>query len=286
VEAAGVGHVDELMCERNVEGDRLVPGVEVAGRAVAVGEGLDAALIGMRVYARVPSGGYAEQVVVDRNELVPIPDILDATQAVGIGVNALVARFALERSGVRPGERLLVRGAGGGIGLMVVQLAAAAGATVVAAVRSPDRERLRGLGAQAVVDARADAGEYEVVIDLVAGDDVERYIAGLGSNGRYVIAGTACGMPPETFGRALIAGFRKTIGVSTFSLDSIAPATVNAAATQLLSMAAACQLSSVIDRELPLAEAASAHALLRQGGRFGKLVLRPNQPPPIASRKG
>jgi NADPH:quinone reductase len=275
VAAAGVGLVDVLMSQA-FGPNPFVPGIEVAGTVAKVSTGVAPALIGTRVFARVSQGGYAQRVIAEASETIELPDALDEVNAVGLGVNALVAHFALNRAVVAAGQRVLVRGASGGIGVMAIQLAEALGATVIASSRGRHGERLCALGAREVVGPNASGAEdFDVVIDPVAGSDVGRLIARLRPNGRYVIAGIAGGMPPDDFGKALAAGFRRTLGVSTFSLDTVSANLVREAAGQLFARAARKQISAVVDRVLPLAEAARAHALLSGGEVLGKLVLRP-----------
>ena len=169
-----------------------------------------------------------------------------------------------------------MRGAAGGIGVMAVQLAASRGATVLATTRGRHAERLRRLGAHAVVpDDAAVVDQCDVVVDLVAGDAVPAFIDRLAPNGRYVIAGIAAGMPPAEFGAPLLGGFRRSLSVATFSLDTVPPAAVRDGARRLFADLAAGRLAPVIDQRLPLDQGSAAHARLTRGGVLGKLVLQP-----------
>ena len=156
VESAGVGYVDVMARAGDyapLAEPGFVPGLEAAGTVTATGDDVDPAWTGRRVYALTWRGAYAEQVVADLAGVVPLPTGVDAETAVALGVNALVARTGLRRAGARAGERVLVRGAGGGIGVHAVQLAAAAGAEVTAVTSSAERGvRLRELGAAHVQD--------------------------------------------------------------------------------------------------------------------------------------
>jgi NADPH:quinone reductase len=275
VAAAGVGLVDLLMCQA-AGAAAFVPGIEVAGTVTDTGGGVLKSLIGTRIFARVIHGGYAENVLVEAAESVLLPDTVDCVTAVGVGVNTLVAHFALTNAMTAAGQRVLVRGASGGIGVMAAKLALSLGATVAASSRGRYEERLGALGIQEVVDTNSrGTDDFDVIIDLVAGQEVPKFIDRLKPNGRYVIAGIAGGLPPSDFGNALLTGFRRSLSVSTLSLDTVSPLAIRQAAEHLFAKAARAELSAVIDRELPLAEAAQAHALLTGGDVFGKLVLLP-----------
>lgn len=137
----------------------FIPGVEAAGTVAVVGEGVDAYSVGQRVFALTGRGAYAESVVADARDVVRLPEGVSAAHAIAPGVNALVASLGLERANVKKGERVLVRGAGGSIGLMAAQLAALSGGEVTAITSSPERgDRLRGLGGgTAMITSRFDA---------------------------------------------------------------------------------------------------------------------------------
>ncbi|WP_208719920.1 quinone oxidoreductase family protein [Amycolatopsis circi] len=263
VEAIGVGYVD-LMYLRN--GVTSVPGVEVAGRIEN----------GQRVLALILSGGYAEQAVADTDQLYPVPDNLDPADAVALGVNALVAEGAVRRAAVRPGERVLVRGASGGIGVLATQIAHARGAEVTAVTSSPEYgERLRALGAAKIVDrTRERPGEtYDVVIDTVAGPQVREHLELLRPNGRYVLCGGTAGIPePEAFG-ALMSNFQTSPTLFAFSLTSVSPEERRKSWDRVLKLVADGQLSVVRDRVFPLADAAAALQHVEHGKSFGKVVL-------------
>lgn len=146
VEAAGVGLVDRLMLITSPE--PLVPGIEVVGLAMRAGSEHGSALIGRRVFAMVNRGGYAEAVTARVDRTMPLPEDLSSADALAIGINGLVAHFALARAGLRNSERILIRGANSGIGIMGVQLAAEVGAEVTASRRNGNEAELRNLGAK------------------------------------------------------------------------------------------------------------------------------------------
>lgn len=285
VEAAGVGLGDALL-RRGVRPDikpGFSPGLEMAGTVAELGEGVDAAWLQSRVFAMVDegikSGCYAEFVVIDVDTLVPLPPTISSAQAVALGVNALVAEFVTRRARVEPGEHVLVRGAGGGIGVMTVQVAARRGAVVTASTSSAERAaRLRELGATYVVDRAGvpfGGGEapeaYDVILDPVAGADLLTFVAKLRANGRVVLAGIAGGMPPAGLATALLDP--RSLTFSLVSLDAVSGLDRQAALHEIFAAASRGELRPVIDDVMELRRASDAHAGLEGGKTFGKIVL-------------
>ena len=262
VGAAGVGLADVLMRSGAFRGaygapsEGFTPGLEVAGTVTALGEGVASEWRGRRVLALVRTGGYAEQTVAAVGSLIPLPDDVAEIDAVALGVNAMVAAIGLDRAGVRPGERVLVRGAAGGIGVLATQLAAGRGAVVVATTSSEERGRqLTRLGASEVVD-RAGTGldPVDVILDTVAGPDVVAFTGKLRPNGRMVIVGAAGGFPSPELGAGLLAGFQRSLTLATLSLDSVDQATLTTALHGVFDLVRAGRVKPVIAATLPLGE--------------------------------
>ncbi|MBY8857208.1 zinc-dependent alcohol dehydrogenase family protein [Nocardia sp. CA2R105] len=286
IEAIGVGGVDALIRSGTL-GDYgftsgHILGSEVAGTVTAVGEGVDAAWVGRRVWAFTGMGGYAEQVVAPVENVIALPETLSAAAAVTLGSSGMVAHFALRHVHFAPGESVLVRGAAGGIGVMAVQLAARSGASAVAVTTSSAErgDRLRELGATHVLDragrgpADAPAG-YDVIIDIIAGPDLPTFFDKLEPNGRMVAVGAMGGWPPVDFGKEMVAGFRKSMSFATFSADTIAMSDRQAVTAELFADAARGELKSVVHETLPLREAVVAHQRMAAGEVFGRVVLTP-----------
>lgn len=256
----------------------FVPGLEVAGTVADVGEGVSADLIGQQVYAQVAGGGYAEDIVVSADSLVRLPHGVKPRDAVALGINAAVAQGCCDRAAVGSGQRVLVRGAGGGIGVLVVQIAHAAGAHVTAVTSSDDRgAKLRKLGADALrnrsMEGESTGDSYDVIIDPVGGAEIGTSINALAPNGRYVLCGIAGGLPSPDFGMSLALNFQRSLSFSTFSLSSLAPAELKAMYAALLEKSATGSLQPVIADELQLEGAAEAHRRIEAGQVFGKIVL-------------
>ncbi|MFG2582848.1 quinone oxidoreductase family protein [Streptomyces malaysiensis] len=282
IDAIGVGYVD-VMARRGeypyFPGAGSVPGLEVVGRVTSAGPDAPEATDGHRVLALPSFGGYAEKAVADADRVLPAPPGIDAADVVALGVNALVAEGVLDRAGAAPGERVLIRGAGGGIGVLATQIAAARGGEATVVTSSAARgERLRALGAARVVDRTGSAlpdETYDVIVDTVAGPDMGKYLELLRPNGRYVLCGAAGGAPgPESF-EPLLSRFHTSPTLIAFSLNSVAPEDLRTSWARVLAMLEEGRLSPVLDRSFPLTEAEAALRLVESGKPFGKVVLNP-----------
>jgi len=291
VEAIGVGGVDALLRRRTIPGVEMpagyIPGSEVAGVVAEAGAGIDRSWIGRRVWAFTGlEGAYAERATAAAVSLVELPTGLSPVAAVTLGSAAAVAHFGLLRARFAPGERVLVRGAAGSIGVAAVQLAAGGGAAVVAVTTSSAErgERLRALGATHVLD-RAMAPlpgavgspptAYDVILDVAGGPDLAARVALLAPNGRLIQVGAVAGHPEDGFTAAVLSAFQRSVTVGTLSLATIDPAELARARAELFDAARRGTLHAVIDDTLPLAEAATAHHRLDAGEVFGRLVLTP-----------
>lgn len=279
-EVAGVGTVDILARKGhypNYNQPGFTPGIEVAGTVIATAEDKHRFWLGKRVFAMTPLGGYAEQVVVDAESLILIPDELSAYDAVGLGVNALVSAFSLERVRFKKGEQVLVRGAGGGIGTSAIQYAMAKGGQVSAVASSTEKaQKLRQLGVTSFINgkpAEKISGNYDIIIDPVAGTDLGEFARLLKDNGRYLINGAAGGFPDAGFGGAFLPLFQRSPSISFLSLKTIPAKTIRRQLELIFQMAVNGKLKPVIDQILPLADAVKAHQRLESGQAFGKILL-------------
>ncbi|WP_127507217.1 zinc-dependent alcohol dehydrogenase family protein [Actinoplanes solisilvae] len=279
-EAIGVGGVDVVIRRGKIgtfpEG--LIPGSEVAGRVIAVGDGVDPSWTGRRVWAFTGLGGaYAERAVAALDDVTPLPDGLSAVDAVTIGSAGPVAHFGLAHARFSSGESVLIRGAAGSLGILALQLAARGGASTIAVTTSsPQRgRRLRELGATEVLD-RSGAGEereFDVIYDVVGGPGLTSFFDRLAPNGRLVSVGAVDGYPPADLGAALVRLFRRSLTYATFSLDTVPVPERNRVRAGLLDAAARGELRAVVHDVLPLDEAAEAHRRMDSGEVFGRIVL-------------
>ncbi|MEV0588533.1 NADPH:quinone oxidoreductase family protein [Nonomuraea sp. NPDC050310] len=275
VEAAGVNFVDGLIVAGRYQIRPplpFVPGSEVAGRLAD----------GTRVLAFCMFGGFAERVLVHRTQAVPIPDRLETTRAAGFVQSYCTAAYALsERARLRPGERVLVLGAGGGVGLACVQVAKAYGAAVLAAASTPGkRELAREAGADEVIgyeglkDAARSWG-VDVTVDPVGGEPAEQALRGMREGGRLLVVGFASGTIPLLPANQVLLRNRSVVGV-----DWGAWAVSNAAANRdlLEGLLRLDGIDPVAPRVRPLAEAGEAMADLVGRQVTGKIVLVPSSP--------
>jgi len=288
-EAIGVGFQDAMIRSGALAAygfkEGYVLGGEIAGRVLSVGEGVDPAWTGRRIWTFVsPGGGYATHAVAQVEALVPVPDALSMSDAVALGSSGVVAHFGLQHARLTPSESVLIRGAAGPIGLLAVQLAVRGGAaTVAVTTSSPDRgERLRQLGATHVLDragtGNADAPSgYDVILDIAAGPDLASFFTKLNPNGRMVSVGAVAGFPPPDFAQGMFAAFQKSLSFATFSANTVAEPERRTMTAELFELAVRGELRTVLEEVLPLEQAMLAHRKMERGGGFGKLILTPSQ---------
>lgn len=297
VEAAGMNYVDALFVQGQYQIKPpvpFVPGSEVAGHITAVGEGVPTERIGQRVLAMCGLGGYAEAVAVPDDTAVPIPDSMSAATAAAFTQSFCTAWFALvERAQLKAGDRVLVLGAGGGVGLAAVDIARALGASVLGVASSPEKQdAARRAGASTVVDssgnprdaadrlkqeARAWAGGagIDIALDPVGGPMAEAALRSLGYAGRLIVIGFAGGDIPPLPANQILLRNRTVLGVDWGAWALSHPAEQRAMLQRLLDGVAASALRPPAPEQRPLAEASTALADLLARRVTGKVVLIP-----------
>jgi len=223
VKAAGVNFPDTLIIQGRYQFKPELPfspGGEVAGVVKAVGEGVTSARVGDRVIAAATWGGFAEEIAVDADRLVPIPDDMDYVPASAFILTYGTSYHALkDRARLQAGETLLVLGASGGVGLAAVQLGKAMGAKVIAAASSDAKLAVcRQHGADEVInygteDLRSRVKQItggrgvDVVYDPVGGPYSEPALRDMAWNGRFLVVGFAAGdIPKVPLNLALLKG--------------------------------------------------------------------------------
>jgi NADPH:quinone reductase-like Zn-dependent oxidoreductase len=245
-----------------------VPGMDAAGTIEAVGQGVTRFQPGDDVYGELPGGAYAECAVAPVRRLARKPTNLGFAEAAAMPVAGITALQGLRDAGaVRPGHRVLINGASGGVGTFAVQVAKALGAHVTGVCSTGNIDLVRSLGADDTVDytredfTRAERS-YDVIFDLVGNHTVSAFRRALKPDGVYVAsAGTPGGdlLGPIPFLlRVVLASMRGRPRVKSFATKST-PEDLAA----LARMAEAGEVTPVVDRTYPLAEVAAA--LTHQG---------------------
>jgi len=252
---------------------RRVPGRDLAGVVVAVGEGVTRFRPGDEVFG-AGEGTYAELAIARADRLEPKPANLTFEAAAAVPTSATTALQALRRGDVQAGQRVLVVGAGGGIGTFAVQLAKGLGAHVTG-VCGPDKvDLVRSLGADDVVDyTRAEVtGRYDVILDIAGSRTLTQLRRMLTPKGTLVIAGgEGGGKWIGTFHRSLRAPFVSMfVGQRLRQVTSLYKAED---ARRLAELLAGGELVPVVSRTLPLSAAAEAIDHLEAGHTTGKQVL-------------
>jgi NADPH2:quinone reductase len=228
VEAAGVNYVDALFVEGRYQikpTPPFTPGSEIAGTVIAVGEGVEVPRIGDRVLASPGLGGFAEFIVVAAEACSVLPQSLSFAAAACFTQSYSTALYTYRhRVHLRAGERVLVLGGGGGVGLAAIRVGAALGAEVYAAASTPQkRAAALAAGATAVIDGDPDqlkmavravvGGGVDVVVDPVGGPSTEASLRNLRDGGRLAVIGFAAGSIPEVPSNLVLLRNRSLVGV-------------------------------------------------------------------------
>jgi NADPH2:quinone reductase len=263
-----------------------VPGNGVAGRVSAVGEGVDRGWAGRAVIARTGgsggSGGYLEQARVQAGHLVAVPDGVGLPEAAAVLHDGATALGLAGSTGIRPGEQVLILGAAGGLGILIGQLARAAGARVIAAAGGKAKlDLLAGMGAGAVVDysepdwagqvARVTGGAGpDVVFDGVGGELGAAAFEMIADGGRFSAHGAASGgFAPIGADQAA----RRGVTLRGIEAVQFGPGEHERLAGQALAALAAGRIRPLIGQVFPLPQAAAAHLALETRSAVGKTLL-------------
>ncbi|MFI9061031.1 zinc-binding alcohol dehydrogenase family protein [Streptomyces sp. NPDC053429] len=251
-------------------------GGEVAGTVEALGAGVTGFAVGDRVTGLCFAEAYAEFAVLDTAMASRVPDDASAVEAIALVRSGLVARGAYEAARPEPGESVLVTAAASATGSLALQYARAGGAgRVVAAVSDPAKGAfVRSLGADEVVLYEdADWGDpYDIVLDGVGGDLLSPAVRALAPGGRLVAFGSGGGTV-EAY-ELLVRG-ASVIGFQMRTIALGRPALYARWLREVWEMRDAGTLRALVHEEIPLAEAARAHAVVERRRNLGKVVLVP-----------
>ncbi len=263
------------------------PGLECSGRIAALGEGVTGWSVGDEVCALLSGGGYATRVAVPAGQLLPVPAGLSLVEAAALPeVACTVWSNVFELARLRAGEVLLVHGGTSGIGTMAVQLAARAGARVLCTVGSAEKAaRAVELGAEravlyreedfvAVVREATGGAGADVVLDNMGAAYLPRNVEVLAVGGRLVVIGLQGGTRGELDLRALLSK-RASVHATSLRARPAADkaAIVEAVRDHVWPSVEAGDVRPVVDRVLPLDDAAQAHRVMESSAHIGKIVL-------------
>lgn len=289
VRATAVNRADLLQRQGHYPpppGAPAYPGLECSGVISATGPDVAGWEVGQEVCALLAGGGYAERVAVPAGQLLPVPEGVDLVDAAALPeVACTVWSNVVQLARLAKGETLLLHGGGSGIGTFAVQLGVALGATVVVTARSAKHERLRELGAAHTIDYReqdfveevrrvTDGRGADVILDIMGASYLPRNVAALATDGRLVVIGMQGGRKGELDLGALLAKRGTVAATALRSRPREQKAEiVRGVRQQVWPLVEAGAIRPIVDRRLPITEAAQAHRLVESSDHVGKVLL-------------
>ncbi|MFQ6028504.1 MAG: zinc-binding alcohol dehydrogenase family protein [Dehalococcoidia bacterium] len=288
VESSGVNYADIMRRQGGYPGPDLPAtlGLEAAGTITELGEGVTGLTVGQRVMGMGPQGN-AEYVAINANYVFPYPETMDPVQAGGMPIVFLTSYHLLKTRGqLQPGDTVLVQAGASGVGTVAIQLAKAWGARVITTASTQDKLDLaRSLGAdvtinyieqdfEAVVKEETGGSGVELVLECVGGPVLEKSVRCVASYGKLISFGNASRTPAALASSDVFEGNRTVIG---FSMGRSPQGRLDhkTAMAELLPMLAEGKARLVVDRVIPMSDAAQAHEHLSNRGTRGKVILTP-----------
>jgi NADPH2:quinone reductase len=255
-----------------------IPGLELAGEVAAIGPEVRRFAEGDRVMAIVGGGGQAELALVHERAAMPVPEALDWPQAGGFPEVFVTAHDAIfTQAQLRPGERLLVHGAAGGVGTAAVQIGRAAGARVTATVRREElRPQVEQLGAQAIPpEGFAEHGPYDVILELVGAGNLAENLQSLATGGRIAVIGVGGSGPKAEINLLALMQKRARIHGSTLRPRALEEKAVASRLVEkeVLPLFDSGAITVPLAATYPLDDAVAAYEHFEAGGKLGKIVL-------------
>lgn len=288
IEATGLNFADLLMVKGTYQATPpvpFIPGLEVCGTVTALGPDTTGPAVGTRVAVFGGQGGLADHGVFPVDRLVPVPDAMPPDVAAGFIVAWSTSHLALtHRARLQPGERLVVLGAAGGVGLTAVELGAKMGAEVVAVARGANKLAVaQEHGAHHLIDAEAPdlrdqlkaLGGADVVYDAVGGPAAKAAFRATNPGGRYVVIGFASGEVPAFPANHLLVKNVDLIGFYWGGYMDFDPKPVTESIAALFAMYEAGEIRPHISHVLPLEQVEDGLELLRSRKSTGKVVITP-----------
>lgn len=290
VRAAGINRPDILQRQGHYPpppGASDIPGLEIAGDVVAVGEGAKRFRVGDQVMALVAGGGYAEFAVVDESNALPLPAGFGYVESAAIPETFFtVWHNVFERGGLKPGETLLVHGGSSGIGTVAIQLASALGAYVIATAGSAEKcEACLKIGADRAINYReedfvkiveeATNGKgANVILDMVGGDYIDRNYDAAAVDGRIVqIAFLNGAKATVNFSKLLTKRLTHTGSTLRSRSVEFKAGIARELEAKVWPLLAERRVAPVMDMIFPLRDAWRAHERMEEGQHIGKIVL-------------
>ncbi len=254
-----------------------IPGLELAGEVIALGDGANRFEVGDRVMGIVAGGGQAELAVVHERILMAVPENLGWPEAGAVPEVFTTAHDGVfTQAGLQAGERLLVHGGAGGVGTAAIQLGRAAGARVTATVRNPDhRDKVAEFGAEAIApEGFEEHGPFDVILELVGAPNLPANLQALNLWGRIMVIGISAGAQAE-LNLGLAMQKRARIFNSTLRARPLEEKALTARAMErsVLPLLASGAVRVPIAAAYPLEEAPAAYERFAEGGKLGNIVL-------------
>ena len=290
VRAAGMAYAEALQAAGRYQFPQTppyTPGGECSGVVDAIGEGVEGWAIGDRVLAVCGTGGLASHVLVRPPQLIALPDGVDFARGATLSHGYGTAWFALNRrTTVRPGEVMLVTGAGGGVGLAAIDVARALGAEVIAVASTPEKRALAmEAGAFAAIDPTSedvkirareltDGKGLDLVYDVVGGDTAEAALRALRFDGRFIVIGFTAGIPRVPLNLVLLNN-RTVVGVEWGGWVMRNFEENAAMLREIVAAVGDGRLHPVAPTERPLEDAGAVMTDLLERRAVGKIVLCP-----------
>ncbi|MDB5517669.1 MAG: NAD(P)H-quinone oxidoreductase [Tardiphaga sp.] len=290
VAAAGVNRPDVAQRSGSYPpppGASDLPGLEVAGTVAAIGEGVSKHKIGDKVMSLVAGGGYAQYAIAPDAQAMAIPDALSINEA-GATPETLMTVWhnVFERGALQPGETILIHGGSSGIGTMAIQLAKAFGSKVIVTVGSQEKaEACLKLGADRAINYKTEdfvaevktftgGTGVEVILDMVAGDYIERNYDAAAVDGRIVQIAVLSG-PKATvnFAKLMVKRLHHTGSTLRPRTNADKAAMVAAIEAKVLPLFREGKVKPLMDSTFPLEKAADAHRRMETSAHIGKIVL-------------
>jgi len=290
VAAAGVNRPDVMQRKGHYPppaGASDLPGLEISGEVVGIGEGVGDEMMGQPVCALVAGGGYAQYCTAPAGQCLPVPSSISMEEAAALPETLFTVWHNLfERGYARQGDSALVHGGTSGIGSMAIKLGALFGLTVYVTCGSDEKcDAARALGAAGAINYKSsdfveeierltDGRGVDVVLDMVGGDYVPRNLACLTPDGRHVSIAFQRGIKAELSILDIMQRRLVLTGSTLRARDSEFKALLaDEIASNVWSLVEDGELKPAIDKVFPLAEAAAAHERMEAGDHIGKIIL-------------